>query len=56
MTVAVFAGFQTLLILNLGEFQNFAILGMVFVEFRSKIGGNLWISSHASWACGYFLE
>ena len=49
MTVAVFAGSQTLLILNLGEFQNFAILSMVFVEFRSKFtkfGGNLWISSH----------
>ena len=26
MTVAVFAGFQTLLILNIGEFQNFAKL------------------------------
>ena len=24
MTIAVFAGFQTLLILNIGEFQNFA--------------------------------
>ena len=50
MTVAVFAGFQTLLILDFGEFQNFAMLRMVFVEFRSKFtkfGGNLWISSHA---------
>ena len=26
MTTAVFAGFQTLLILNIGEFQNFARL------------------------------
>ena len=36
MTVAVFAGFQTLLILNIGKFQNFAKLLMIFVEFRSK--------------------
>ena len=33
MTAAVFAGFQTLLILNIGEFKNFAKL---LVEFRSK--------------------
>ena len=36
MTVAIFVGFQTLLILNIGEFQNFAKLLMIFVEFRSK--------------------
>ena len=50
MTVVVFAGFQTFLVLNLEEFQNFAILWMVFVEFRSeftKVLGNSWISSHA---------
>ena len=50
MTVAVFARFQTLLILSIGEFQNFAKLLMIFVEFRSKFTkfwGNLWISSQA---------
>ena len=36
MTVAVFAGFQTLLVLNFEEFQTFAILCMAFVEFQSK--------------------
>ena len=35
-TVAVYAGFQTLLIQNLWEFQNFAIFWMVLPEFRSK--------------------
>ena len=47
MTSVVFAGFLTLMILNLEEFQDFAAL---FVEFWSKFtkfGGNLWISSHA---------
>ena len=36
MTVAVFVGFQTLLILNIREFQTFARLLMIFVEFQSK--------------------
>ena len=50
MTAAVFAGFQSLLILNLGEFQNFAMLLMVFVELRSKFTNfweKSWIFSHA---------
>ena len=38
MTVAVFARFQTLLILNIGEYQNFTKLLMIFVEFRSNMG------------------
>ena len=72
MTAAVFVGFQTLLILNIGEFQNFAELLMTLVEFQSKftkVWGNSWISSQAYQAfptgfplssmgcvCGYLLE
>ena len=43
----IYTGFQTLLIQNLGEFQNFARFCMVFLEFRSKFtkfGGILGIS------------
>ena len=52
-TTAVFAGFQSLLIQNIKEFQNFAKIWMVFLEFRLKFikfWGNLWISSHTHWA------
>ena len=52
-TTAVFAGFQSLLIQNIKEFQNFAKIWMVFLEFRlkfTKFWGNLWISSHTHWA------
>ena len=48
MTAAVLAGLQTLLIPNIGEFQIFAKLLMIFVEFWSKFTkflGNPWISS-----------
>ena len=41
---------QTLLILNIGKFQNLVRLWMIFVEFRSKctkFWGNSWISSQA---------
>ena len=56
-TTAVFAGFQSLLIQNLEEFQNFAKIWMVFLEFWLKFikfWGNLWISSHTHWA--FFTE
>ena len=36
-TTAFFAGFQSLLIQNIEEFQNFAKLWMVFPEFRLKL-------------------
>ena len=36
MTVAIFAGLQILLILGIGEFQNFVKFLMIFVEFRSE--------------------
>ena len=52
-TSAIFAGFQSLLIQNLEEFQNFARIWMVFLEFRlkfAKFWGYLWISSHTHWA------
>ena len=34
---SIYAGFQTLLIQNLGEFQNFGRFWMVLLEFRSKL-------------------
>ena len=46
MTVAVFAGFQTLLILNIGEFQNLHDFRGIPVKIL-KFGGNSWISSQA---------
>ena len=52
-TTAVFAGFQSLMIQNLEEFQNFAKIWMVFLEFRlkfTKFWRNLCMSNHTHWA------
>ena len=52
-TTSVFAVFLSPLIQNLEEFQNFAKIWMVVVEFQlkfTKFRGNLWISSHTHWA------
>ena len=71
MTVAVFAEFQTFLILNIGEFQNFGKLLMIFVEsgqnsqnFGEIHGFPVKLTKHLlqdfqcrPWGvCGYFLE
>ena len=55
MTVAVFAGFQTLLILTIGEFQNFAKLLMIFVQSR-LLSIFYRISNVVHGGCGYSLE
>ena len=51
--MAAYAGFQALLIQNLGEFQKFAKFWIDFLEFRSKFTkfrGNSWNSSQVHWA------
>ena len=48
IAVALYAGFKTMLIQNLGEFQSFPRLRMVFLEFQSKLTkcwGYSWNSS-----------
>ena len=58
---AVYTGFETLLIQNLGEFQNFARFWMVFLEFLSKFTkfcGNSWNScqAHRAFITGFRMS